>query len=180
MPLANVQAPRGFLPYKFGGKWVPKRTTRSVTLESGNLAPGDVYTVDTAGAAARAAAGGIVRGVCEGIVLNPIPASAQGPVSQDYIASGDGGSIIGIEDADAEFIVQTGAGFDATTDIGKLCSHVDAAPNAALAQSRQYLDAAGAAGTNFKLLAMVDSPADNATGDYAWVVVRLLLTDQTP
>lgn len=178
MALPNVQAPRGFLPYRFGGKAVPKRTVRVVDAGSEDLAPGDAYTKDVAGMAFRAAAGDTVHGIVEGIVVNPLPSSPQGPVSQDYIKKGDGGSIIGIEDADAEFRVQCGTGFDVTTMIGRLCSHVDAAPNTTLAQSRQYLDTAGAAGTNFLLLEMDDDPASNSDGNYAWVIVRLLKTDQ--
>lgn len=174
MPFLNVSAPRGFYLYREGGKAEVRRIVRPVNLQSNTLARGDAYTIDSAGQVSRAGAGDVVVGIVEGIDLNPIPASPQGPVSQDFILSGDGGNIIGIEDQDAEFAVQTGAGFDNTTMINGLFSHTDAAPDTTLAISRQLLNVAGGPGTNFRLIGIVNDPAGQTpTGDFTWVVVIL-------
>lgn len=176
MPIANVNAPRGFSLLRQGGKAEAKRIRRAAASgRDKDLMIGDAYTLDVDGSALRLeVATDPMNGIVEGIDLNPIAASPQGPVSQDYIPAADAGAIIGIEDPDALFRVMITT-IDTTMDIGKSAAIVDVDGSQALRRSRQsiVLD-----GTNKQvtILELLDSPADNASGAFAQVVVRLLQT----
>ena len=140
-----------------------------------DLMIGDAYAVDVAGNATRVtAAGNTLRGVVEGIDLRPIAASAQGPVSQDFIPAADAGAIIGIEDPEQEFIVQIDT-FSAATNVGVTAAVVDADGDQALRQSRQSI-VVDAVNQQMRIIELLNSPADNAAGAFARVVVRLLQT----
>lgn len=174
MALANVNAPRGFTLLRTGGKTDPVRRERTAT---GALAMGDAYKLDANGNATRVSSGSdVVKGIVEGFVLQGLAASPSGPESIDYLASTETGSIIGIEDPTAEFVVQ--ATTFASSDIGKNADISDSAPNAALRRSRQQVDGGSlGSGDQVKVLGLLDSPADNAFGSYAKVVVKLLQAD---
>jgi hypothetical protein len=142
---------------------------------------GDAYTLDANGNAFRALGSeaetaSVVRGVVEGFRLQAIGASPNGPVSKDYIADSDSGFIIGIEDEEAVFVVEISS--FAATEVGNDCdlTNVDG-DSVPLRQSRQYLDS-GTLGTGgsgqFVIVDLYQSPADNAYGNNAQVLVRIL------
>ncbi len=177
MPLANVDAPMGFRLLKQGGKREVRRTTRVVVDAENDLMIGDAYIDNGDGTVKRAtAANATVVGIVEGIVLNPIPASPNGPVSQDYIPLAQGGSIIGIEDADAEFEVMSEDAVD-TLVPGITMQLVDVDGSRLLRQSRQSVNATPVG--PFVFLGSKDSPADNdPTAAFCRVVVRVAATVQ--
>ena len=106
--MANANNAHGFLLYK-SGQAEPTRRIRPVAAgRPSNLYIGDAYTL-VAGNATKAAGDGAVttaHGVVEAFELRPLPASPDGPMSQDMILAADNGYVIGIEDNSAEFIVQ--------------------------------------------------------------------------
>ena len=177
MPLANVNSPRGFTLYQPGGKREVKRIERHVLASRGSdLMVGDAYTLDSGNNASKATAGDPVYGIVEGIQVAPIAASPQGPVSQDYIPAADSGDIIGIEDPDAVFNVQVTT-IDITTQGNAKANLLDAPGSEALRRSRQEIDGGTlGAGTQFQVLGLVPSPADNASGAFAQIMVRMLQT----
>lgn len=180
MPLANVQAPVGFLLFKNTGLMSVVRTIRPV---AGNrnlpLFVGDAYTLDGAGDAFQAigteGSPGVINGIVEAIVLNPINASPQGPVSQDYLPPTEVGAIIGIEDRRAMFAVQS-TSFNNPTQIGLVADLTNAVPgDVLLRQSRQGLDGASiGAGTQFRIVDVVDSVDQTIDGlqNFVNVVVQ--------
>lgn len=140
-----------------------------------DLMVGDAYTLDAAGTASRATANSdTIKGIVLGIDLNPIAASPQGPVSQDFVPATEAGAILGCEDNDAEYEVMIDT-FVAAADILGNCELVDADGDTTLAQSRQSIKRGNA---QFRLIELKDSPADNAAGAFARVIVRLLTTMQ--
>jgi len=185
MPLANTHSPRGFHLFRHAGQREPKRVQRHAKADRvSNLMIGDAYTILADGTIARAlgtdAQVGIVNGIIEGITLNPIPASTNGPVSQDYIAAADAGDVIGIEDGEALFetLVDTVIWPDNIGDLYDL-TNVDG-DSVILRQSRQYLDGAGG-GEQFKLMDIFDSPQQTIVASpgstlEATVIVRLVQT----
>lgn len=179
MPLANVNAPMGFRLLKQGGKREVRRTTRVVVDSSNDLMIGDAYLDNGDGTVSRAtAANAVVVGVVEGIVLEAIDASPNGPVSKDFILHGSGnrGSIIGIEDEDAEFEVMSADAVD-TLVPGATMQLVDVDGSVLLRQSRQSVNATPAG--PFVFLGAKDSPADNdPTAPFCRVVVRVAATVQ--
>lgn len=180
-PIANVNAPRGFIPYRQGGKAQGKVIRRQVATTSGALAIGDVYEIYVDGTVARTAINRAVGGnsivgfgVCIGIDLHAL-AGPIGPMSDDYVPATPvaGYYVLGLEDPDVEFDAQTGgAAFAEATMIGGTYDVGDTAPNTTLAQSRQVLDVSES-GTQFKVIELTPSPCDNSDGLYAHVVVRL-------
>lgn len=179
MPLANVDSPFGFRLVFSSGTREPRRIQRVVPASrSLSIMIGDSYTLDSSGQALRAvgteASASAVRGIVEGIALNPIAASPNGPVSQDYLPAADAGAIIGIEDNNAEFRAQITT--IAVTDVGKRCQVVNNTNDVTLRQSRQELDGATLSASDddeFVVVSLLDSPADNAYGANAKVVVRM-------
>lgn len=176
MPLANVNSARGFTLFRGGGKREPRRVTRDVSASRGTtLMIGDAYVDAGDGTVTRSTSNAdTIIGIVEGIVLNPIAGSPQDSASQDYIPAADAGSIIGIEDQDAEFVVQADT-VAIPGDIGSSFELVDAAGSVPLRQSRQSVTKGGA---QFMLSSLLDNPADNAAGAFAKVIVRLRQTQQ--
>jgi len=179
MPLANVDSPNGFALLRSGGQRAPVRRRRVVAAGRADpLMVGDAYSLDASGQASLAGGTDVavttVRGVVEGIILAPIAASPEGPVSQDYIPAADAGAIIGIEDLDAEFVAQITT--IAAANIGMNVDLTNAtASSVVLRQSRQELDGAvlDAADREFRVIELLDKPADNALGANARVVVKM-------
>ena len=174
MALANVDSPNGFRPYKWGGKGFVKRVRRVVASgRSKDLMVGDAYKLDSSGQASRATADDdVIRGIVETIDL--APKSGEGPESQDYIPAADAGAIVGIEDPDVLFEVQSTTA--AVTDIGKDVDISDADGNTTLAQSRQQvLGSSLGSGDQFRFMEPIDRP-DNSYGAFCRIAVRLLQT----
>ncbi len=178
MALANVNSPRGFQLLRASGLREPRRVKRHVlATRTFDLGIGDAYTLDGSMNAVQAIGTegsiGTVRGIVEGIILAAIAASPNGPVSQDYIPAADAGDIIGIEDNNCDFLVQ--ATLALATDFGQTADLVNFAVfNEPLRQSRQEIDSASVgASKNFIMIQLLDSPADNALGAFAKIVVRL-------
>lgn len=182
--LANVDSPIGFYLFQPAGTREPFRRRRTVAADRTNpLFIGDAYELTANTNNAYQADGtegtpGTVRGIVEGIELAPLPASPQGPVSQDYIIAADAGEIIGIEDAEATFKVQITT--FANTDIDKRADLVNAVSrgNVALRQSRQELDGATLHASNdleFLVLDITNRGAgiDNDYGANAKVMCQL-------
>jgi hypothetical protein len=107
--------------------------------------------------------------------------NSAGPISVDYVTGTPPGPTqqwplaLGCEDAEAEFWVQADA--FAVTQAGLLVNLVDAAPDPIYRQSRQSITS-GATGTQFRIMGLVNSPADNAYGANARVFVRLMQSYQ--
>lgn len=178
--IANRNDPSGFRPIFHGGKREVRRVRRTVAAgRAGALAVGDAYEDDGTGNVKRAdAVGDTILGIVDAIELAPITGSSNGPVSADILNATDAGAVIGIEDNDAEFEVQITT-FAVPTDIGKTAAIVDAAPDTVRRNSTQsvVLDAVN---KQFVVLGLKDSPADNAAGANARVIVRLNTTEQAP
>lgn len=178
MPIANSNSPRGFRLYRSGGQAEPKRTVRHVNGgRAKDLMIGDAYTLDVDMTALRATLNtDVIKGIVEGIILAPVPTYPADSISQDFIANSDAGDIIGIEDSQAEFEVMATTIAD-PDDRGKSLAIVDVDGDRPLRQSRQsvVLDAGNHQFTN---MGLVDSPADNAAGAFARIVVRLFTTEQ--
>ena len=178
MPLANVDSPIGFYLLQPKGKKEPFTIRRQVAgSRSLSIMVGDAYTLDGSAQAERAegteGTPDTVRGIVMGIDLAPLPASAQGPVSQDYITAADAGAILGIEDESATFRVQITT--IAVTDLGKNANLVNGTNSTLLRQSRQELDGGTLATSDFEFRVqdLLQSPADNAFGAFAKVVAQL-------
>lgn len=178
MPYPNVNAPFGFRPFRRGGQAEVNRVVRQVaTTDQNDLRVNDAYMFDGAGNVTRAtAATDVVVGIVEAVALAPVPGQGQGGVeSQGFIQAGQGGQVIGIEDLDAEFRCQITT--VAATDIGvnTQLAVVDQPATPPLYNSQQsaVLDAVGGH-DQFRLVELVNSPADNAYGAFAQVVVRVI------
>lgn len=179
--LPNVDSPMGFMALYHGGRREPRRIQRTVLASRAQpLMPCDAYTLASGTDNASQAVGtegeaaSTVRGIVEGIELNPIAASPDGPVSQDYIPAADAGGIIGIEDSDCHFRVQ--ATTFANTNLGFRANLVNGTPSTVLRQSRQEIDGATLNASNdleFLCIDIVQSPADNDYGANAKIDVQL-------
>ncbi len=171
MSLANRNAPFGFILFHQGGKMgVHRVRRRAASGRSKTIMPGDAYTVLADGSIIRVVDGNVeVHGVCEGPELNE---PLFGMESNEYIAAADEGYIIGIEDPSAVFRVQASGDFQ-LTNINDNCDLVDADGSTLLAQSRQAIDSGTlGSGNQFKVVDLVQAPADNAVGNYAHMLVR--------
>ena len=185
MGYPNVFRPLGFHPYKQGGRTNPQTVERPVAASrsavgaaaSAILSVGDAYALDANGNAIHAGADAVVRGIVTGFRLQAVPSvmGGAGPVSQDQLVASDAGWVIGIEDPSAWFEVQ--ADTFATTNIGGSFDLLDAADDTTLRQSRQSLNVGVGAGLQFKAIGIKNSPADNAVGANAVVIVRLLQSE---
>lgn len=188
----NVFRPMGFFPYAPAGKRAGNVITRPIPRTRGvntggnastDIAIGDAYALDANGNVFRAGNGDPVRGIVIGFVMqaNPMVMNAAGPISVDYVTGTPPGATqqwplcLGCEDAEAEFWVQADA--FAQNQQGLLVNLVDAAPDPIFRQSRQSVTS-GAAGTQFRIMGLVNSPADNAYGTNARVFVRLMQSFQ--
>lgn len=182
MALANVSRPMGFMPSTQGGRTAAQAIRRPVAASrsavgaaaSADLAIGDAYALDANGNAIHAGPDAVVRGVVRGFEMaaNPSVMGGAGPVSIDYLLAANAGAILGIEDPSTLFEVQ--ADTFATTNRGGNFNLADTAPDSTLRQSRQTINIGGGAGVQFKVIDIVNSPADNATGTNARVLCRLL------
>ena len=184
MGYANVFRAMGFNPYLPAGKTQGFTIARNIpttpTTNTGgngslNLAIGDAYALDVAGNAYRAGPGDTVRGICIGFrfLANPTVMGGQGPVSIDFYTSGTAAAtVLGIEDPTVMFSVQSDTW--AVADNGMSINLVDAAPDSTLRQSRQSVSVLNGVGTQFRIIDIVQSLADNATGANAQIYVSLL------
>jgi len=169
--MANSDNPRGFRLYKQGGRQV-RRVKRSVAVGNPTvLAPGDGYIITTDGTAILCTTI-LVEGIIESIELQA--KSGEGPESADYLPATTVGNIIGIEDDDAEFVVQM---LDtvalADMDSGAKVDVVLTAASTTLRESRQEVDNV-ATGAALKLIGKADYPG-NAYGETNCdVIVKLL------
>lgn len=171
--LANRNGPMGFRIFQTKTPHPKTRSRDTVASMPHDLMVGDAYTVDANGAIDdRAAAGEVVRGIVMGFEIEPIAAYPQGPLSKDYIPSGTGGKVIGCEDPEAIFVVQ--ATTFALSNSIQMADLLDANGDTGLRQSRQELDdGTFGSGTQFQIMGLAPSPADNAVGAYAKVLVKL-------
>jgi hypothetical protein len=192
MPLANVSRPMGFIPYAPAGKRAGNVVTRPTPSPRGaagggnastDLAIGDAYTLDANGAVHRAGPTDTVRGIVIGFFMqaSPLVMNGAGPVSTDYVTGTVSAPFtfpltLGCEDAEAEFWCYCDT--LAQANIGSPFNLADAAPDPVYRQSRQTINVGGGAGTQFRVMSLVNSPADNAYGAFARIVVRMLTTFQ--
>lgn len=185
MPYSNVFRALGFNPMLPVGRVHSNVMVRPTTgvrhvATGGNasldLAIGDAYALDAAGFAYRAGPGDVVRGIVIGFVFqaSPLVMGGAGPVSIDYLtgSSTPFPSILGVEDNGAEFNVQ--ADTLSQAQIGGSVNLLDAAPDPTFRQSRQSINVAGGAGTQFKITGLVNDPTSNAFGANARARVRML------
>lgn len=186
MGYSNVARNMGFKLHAEAGKKHPFTVPRPVPAvrnvsDGGNasfdLAIGDAYGIDANGNAFRAGPNDPVRGIVMAIrfVASSLVMNGNGPVSNDYLANGATGVIIGAEDAQALWEVQ--ANTFQITNVGQMVNLVDAAPDATLSQSRQSVDL-NSTGNQFVVEGFIDSLADNALGTNARVYVKLAQTFQ--
>ena len=185
MGYPNVFRPLGFHPYTQGGRTNPQTVERPVAAarvavgaaSSAILSVGDAYALDANGNAYHAGADAVVRGIVIGFRLMAQPSimGGAGPISVDQLVAASAGWIIGIEDPSALFEVQSDT--FAVTNIGGSFPLLDAADDTSLRQSRQSMNIGGGAGTQFKAIDIKNSPADNAYGANAVILVRLLQSE---
>lgn len=186
MAYSNTSKPNGFLASEesVGHPHVVPRPVANVRPAnaggnaSTDLAIGDAYALDANGNAYRAGPNDVVRGVVIGFdfAANPAVMNANGPLSVDYItgapASGSWPNVLGIEDNKCIFEVQADT-FAAANQLGSF-NLADAAPDALFRISQQKINIAGGAGTQFKAIGLKPSPADNAYGANARILVEML------
>ena len=182
MPLANVSRPMGFRAYKQGGranyitKQRPVLANRVAvgTATGVDLAIGDAYALDPNGNAYHAGPDAKVQGIVIGFKFQASSAvmGGAGPVSIDYLPAANSGFVIGIEDPDAQFTVQSDT-FSVADILGEY-NLADALPDSVLRQSRQTISIGGGAGTQFRTMDIEPSTASNAYGANAQVLVKLL------
>lgn len=194
MGYRNVFRPMGFIPYAPAGKRAGRVITRPIpnvrTASTGgnpsrDLAIGDAYSLNAQGECHRAGPGDTVRGIVIGFVFqaNAMLMNGAGPISVDYITGEPPPShpqlhwplCLGCEDAEAEFWVQSDEFLQ--SQAGMLVNVHDQAPDPIYRQSRQTIRTS-AAGTQFRVMGLVNSPADNAYGRDARVFVRMMQTFQ--
>ncbi len=167
MPLDNLNSPLGFKLYR-ESKPGSRRTYRTASASRAkDLMVGDAYKDAGDGTVIRAALDNdTILGIVEGFIVRAIAGAPQGPLSQDYLPAADEGQVVGIEDREAEFIVQMD---DSTGEaIGSTIGLVDADGSQLFRQSRQYTHTAG---TQFTITE-IPLKADNQVGLYGKVVVR--------
>jgi hypothetical protein len=165
--MAKVDAPSGLQLIASGGR-EPRRVRRQTAANCGIMASGDCYTVSN-NVISRATAN--PNGVIEALEVQPL----SGPVSHDYVPANTQLWVIGIEDADAEFVVQMTTGdtlADSDFDSGAQVDIVDGTPCLVPVHSIQEVTTKSVAG-DLKLVRLVDSP-DNSLGEHSKVVVKLL------
>jgi hypothetical protein len=138
---------------------------------SADIAIGDAYALDANGNAYHAGADAVVKGICTGFELQAITTimNGNGPISIDYATSATAASLIGCEDSNVLFEVW--ANTAAQNNVGGTFNLLDAAPDPTFAQSRQQLNVSGGAGAQFKLVKLLQSPADNVAGANCRVAV---------
>ena len=186
MAYANVSRPMGFVPKFNVGRNSNNVMARPVAASrnavgaaaSAIIAIGDAYALDASSNAYHAGADAVVRGIVIGFVIKAVPTimGGGGPISQDILLATDAGTVLGVEDAGAEFTVQCDT--FAQANEGGLFALTDAAPDTTFRQSRQTLNIGGGAGTQFVAVKLDQSPADNAYGANARAVVRVKTTLQ--
>lgn len=180
MAYSNVSRKRGFVPLSesVGHAHVERRPIPSARTASGggnastDMALGDAYALDVNGNAFRAGPNDVVRGVIIGFELaaNPNVMNANGPISVDYVTgAGTWPQLIGIEDNKCLFECQSDTA--AQSNVLGTFNLSDAAPDSTWRISQQSINVGGGAGSQIKLERIVDSPADNAAGTNAQVVV---------
>ena len=170
--MANIDAPRGFLLARSGGK-EPRRRIRNVDADNTRpLAIGDGYIIEAAdGNITRSDSGEAPNGIVESFQV--AAKSGEGPESIDYLPASTAGVVIGIEDSECEFEVQMADSVALTDfDAGQTVALKDTAPDATLRQSRQEVDTLG--GGDLSLVGLVDRPQNAAGETNAKVLVRLL------
>lgn len=168
--MANNNAPRGFILARTGGK-EPVRRTRNVDSSNATpLAVGDGYIVDADGNISRAGDEVAPNGIVESFEIGA--KSGEGPESLDYLPASTAGTVIGIEDKDAEFECQIDTIAATDFDAGQVCTLQDTAPDATLRQSRQSVNSVGS-GDDFLVVGLVNRPG-NAVGAYAKILVKLV------
>ena len=169
--MANLDAPRGFLLARTGGKEVRYRT-RNVDADNANaLAIGDGYKIEADGNITRCGDGEAPNGIVAGFEIQA--KSGEGPESIDYLPANTAGVVIGIEDSECEFEVQMADSVALTDfDAGQTVALADTAPDATLRQSRQEVDTLG--GGDLSLVGLVDRIGNAAGETNAKVLVRLL------
>jgi hypothetical protein len=166
--MANVNSPKGF---RLIGGGDLKRVSRPVDTTATThsvLAPGDAYRIDaTTGKVIRCQTGEAVSGIVEAVELTPL----SGPQSMDYVPQAQVANVIGIEDADAEFVVQ--ADTFATANCGDHVGVVDATPTAGPpAHSNQYVSSYNTTTGSLLVIGLVLTPGAE-TGEYAKIRVRM-------
>ena len=193
MGYANQSRPMGFTPLLPAGKAAgiaKPRPIASVRQASGggnastDLAVGDAVGYDANGNVFRAGPNDAVRGILIGFRFLGLFTSmaGQGPVSLDYVTGTLGGATptslvataLVLEDPTVAFSVQ--ADTFAQTNVGGKFNLADAAPDSTYAQSRQTMNIGGGAGNQFEAQDILQSPATNAYGANAVIVVRMLQT----
>lgn len=189
MAYSNVSKPNGFIPYNRSTGAAEKRprpvpavrTASAGGNASTDLAMGDAYALDVNGNAYRAGPNDIVRGIVVGFEFQADPSNPGGSAinSLSYITGLMGGvgtaqvaSIIGIEDNGCFFEVQ--ADTFAQNQILGTFNLADAAPDSTYRISNQKLNVGGGAGAQFKVVGLKLSPADNAYGANARVIVQAI------
>jgi len=175
--LANKNGPAGFRLFQQPQE--SHAVTRSRTVKATHnetLAVGDAYTLDADGEIDERAAGSdTVRGIVMGFEIEPTAGAPQGPMSKDFLPTLTAGKAIVCEDPRAVFVVQATT-FAKANSVQK-AGLDDNAGDANLRQSRQQIDGATyGSGTQFQVLGLAPSPADNDYGAFAKILVRLATT----
>lgn len=170
--MPNTDAPRGFQLVTNASK--PGVIIRERITDSGSansfMAPGDAYTLGTNGRVTRADGTTTVHGICIAVAL----ATKDGPVSYSYVPANTELRILGCEDPNAEFEVQSA---DAVADsmVGQYCNILDAPPFTQTGQSRQQVTDFNASptGRNFLFTRLIQRPL-NEPGSLAKIAVRMI------
>lgn len=175
--MANVDRPNGFRPVGTlsGSPW--QGAVRKYPVDASNataIFEGDAVTLETDGNVTPAAAGGVILGICVGVVIDRSVAATEHP---GYIPASTAGYVLVCTAPDALYEVQedsVGGDLDAAS-VGANIDHIAGAGSATTGQSGHEIDsssltAAGSAG--FRIVALSDRP-DNAVGTNAKWLVRV-------
>lgn len=177
--MANVDRPNGFIPVGTvsGSPW--SATVREYPVDSSNataIFQGDAITLEADGNVTPAAAGGVILGICVGVVPSRTVAATEHP---GYLPASTAGNVLVAIGPDVIYEVQedgVGGALGGRAVVGSNIDHIAGSGSTTTGRSAHEIDsntatAAGSAG--FRIIDLVDRPDNDVTLTNARYLVRV-------
>lgn len=177
--MANKDAPNGFIPVGTlsGSPW--SDSVREYPVDASNataIFPGDAITLETDGNVTPAAAGGVILGICVGVLPSRTVAATEHP---GYLPATTAGNILVAIGPDIVYEVQedsVGGDAGGRAAVGANIDHIAGAGSTTTGRSAHEIDsstltAAGSAG--FRIIDVVDRPDNDITLSNVRFLVRV-------